>query len=290
MTAVLAAAALLVAALLALELLLRGLGFASFPLFERAGHGRYRMRPDQAGLFRRRAAWRYDANGMRNDRIPADFAETTLLIGDSVVDGGNRIDQSETLATVAARLSGDSYYCVACHGWALANGLAELRALPGWTGARRLVFVLNTGDLDSVADMWNEFSFPSRRPIWLTLWLVRRQLFRRVPLYRKLWATLHASPEPPVGRAADVRARNLADFRQLLTEYDGPIFLVRYAMRGEDARAERYFEQLASLDPRVRILEAAEATGWSDDCYIDHIHPNARGLAVLAPHVCRGLS
>ena len=47
------AAALLVAIPLALELTLRGMGLASFPLFEATPHGSYRTRAFQAGLFRR---------------------------------------------------------------------------------------------------------------------------------------------------------------------------------------------------------------------------------------------
>ena len=39
------------------------------------------MRPNQAGRFRRRLAWRYDANGMRNEQAGPGFADTTLLIG-----------------------------------------------------------------------------------------------------------------------------------------------------------------------------------------------------------------
>lgn len=279
MTAELVAAALLVALALALELSLRLTGFGSFPLFERDEASVYRMRRNQAGYFRHRFAWNYDANGMRNDDTPPSFAETTLLIGDSIVDGGLGVDQSKTLAALARGISGENFYSVACHGWALANILPALEALPGWTTAKRLVFVLNSGDLDTIGGLGSELSFPTRRPIWLTLWIVRRQAFRR----------LHFRPPERAMHNAELRAENLAAFRKLLASYAGPVVIVRYAMRGENARSERYFEDLASLEPRVRLLEAADALGWADDCYADHIHPNARGLEVLAGHLCEGL-
>ena len=290
MTAVLAAAASLVVLALAVELLLRLMGFSSFPLFEPDEASVYRMRPDQRGRFMRRHAWNYDANGMRNDRVRDDFVETTVLVGDSIVDGGLRIDQSETLAAQAARLSDQDFYSVACHGWALANVLAALRALPGWAGAKRLVFVLNTGDFHAVARLENQLSFPTRRPIWLALWIARRQLYRRVRFFRRFGQTKNTDLEQLIEEAETTRASNLAGFQQLLAEYSGPILLMRYPMRGEDARTELYFEQLASLDPRIRILEVAEAADWSADCYADHIHPNARGVTVLARHLCQGLS
>ena len=283
MTALLAAAALLVAVLFGLELVLGRKGFGTLPLFELTAHGVYRMRPEQAGSFVRRYRWRYDANGMRSDRTPPGFAGTTLLLGDSIVDGGFRVDQDQTLAALASRISGEFFYPVACHGWALANALAALGGLPGWSDASRLVFVLNSGDFDVVNRLDNELSFPTRRPVWLTLWLVRRQVYRGIRGYL-------SRKKGPVTPNEERRAANLAEFRELLANYAGSVVLVRYPMRGEDPRSERYFEQLASLDPRVRILEAADAEGWSEDCYADHMHPNARGLEVLARHLCQELS
>ena len=282
------AAALLVAIPLALELTLRGMGLASFPLFEATPHGSYRTRAFQAGLFRRSKAWRYDANGQRNDAVPASFAGTTLLVGDSIVDGGVRVDQSQTLAAVAMRLSGEGFYCVGCHGWSLANSVPALRALPGWTDARRLVFVLNTGDFDDVGFMANELSFPTRRPAWLTLWLVQRQLLRRVEDYVRLPGRDKAYADYVAGR--DWREVTLSRFEELLAEFGGPVYLVRYPKRGEDARGEPFFEQLAALDPRVRLIDAADAQGWSTQCYADRLHPNVRGIEVLADHLCRELN
>jgi len=288
---VLAAAAMLVALPLAVELWLRRMGAGTFPLYERTADGNYRMRSDQTGVFLRRHAWRYDANGMRNDRVPPGLGGTTLLVGDSVVDGGLRIGQAETLGSVAARISGESFYTVACHGWALANSLAALKAVPGWADAERLVFVINSGDLDLVTRMAGELSFPSRRPRWLTLWLARRQAFRQFGgLLHAASAQSSGPAQPAAGGAQALRAANLALFRELLGEYSGPVFVLRYPMRGEAVRAEPFFDELAALDPRVRLLDVADAPDWSDDCYIDHIHPNARGLQVLARRLCEGLN
>jgi hypothetical protein len=277
---VLAAAPITTAA--ALEVALRRSGFGAFPLFETAVPGVYRMRPNQAGQFRGRYEWHYDASGMRNDAAPDSFEQTTLLIGDSIVDGGLGLDQGNTLAAIAARHTGEPFYTVACPGWALANAFSALRALPGWKAAKRLAFVLNTGDFDKVNIPESELSFPTRHPIWLSLWLLRRQVYRRLALYR-------FSRRDSTESSTDRRAINLADFAELLEEYAGTVLLVRYPMRGEDARRERYFEDLAALDPRVRLLNGADAEGWSEECYADHIHPNAHGLEVLARHLCRHL-
>ena len=278
------AAAVLVALPLVLELTLRGIGLGSFPLYEPAARGVYRMRPEQAGQFLRRFEWRYDANGQRNDRIPASFAETTLLVGDSVVDGGVRVAQSDTLAAAATRLSGESFYCVACHGWSLANSLAALEAVPGWNGAKRLVLVLNSGDFDNVGYMANELSFPTRRPLWLTAWWVRRKLFRRFQRHLHLPGKAKAIADYVAGDR-DWSTVAIDRFRALLAEYAGTVYLVRYPMRGEGSMSHPLFDTLAALDPRIRVIDAADATGWSEACYADHMHPNAHGLELLARHL-----
>jgi hypothetical protein len=284
----LAAVAVLIGAAAALDIVLRVLGFGSFPLFETGVRGVYRTRPNQTGRFRRRHAWRYDANGMRHDAAPASFAETTLLAGDSIVDGGLGLDQGQTLAAIAARHGGGRFYPVACPGWALGNILGALTALPGWSAAKRLVFVLNTGDFDSIVTPDSELGFPTRAPLWLTAWLVTRQVVRRLETVRHP-RLKHGIVQPLAELDHEVRESNIARFQELLAEYPGPVVLVRYPMRGEDASSEPYFEQLAALNPRVRILDAAEAEGWSTECYSDHIHPTARGLEVLARHLCRHL-
>jgi hypothetical protein len=275
---------MLVALPLVLELTLRGIGLGSFPLYEPVVHGAYRMRPDQAGQFLRRYDWRYDANGQRNDHIPASFAETTLLVGDSVVDGGVLVDQQETLAAAAMRLSGESHYCIACHGWSLANSLEALMAVPGWSGAKRLVFVLNSGDFDNVGYMANELSFPTRRPVWLTAWWVRRKLFRRFQRHMNLPGKAQAIAAY-VGGDGEWNTVVIDRFRELLAEYPGAVYLVRYPMRDEGHMSHPFFDALATLDPRIRVLDVADATGWSEACYGDHMHPNGHGLDILARHL-----
>lgn len=281
-----AAAALLAAILLVTELTARRLGFGSFPLFEPAEKCIYRMQPGQSGRFMGRYAWRYDANGMRNDEVPADFAETTLLVGDSIVDGGLQVAQDETLAAVLSRLAGERVYAVACSGWGLANIIEAVRTISGWERAKRLIFVLNSDDFDVLQRLNHPFYFPRERPAWLTLWFaLRKASISCPPLEAMLTKTDPRDPAP-----AELRALNLVRFRALLAEYPGPVLIVKYPARGEETRAESYFHQLAATDRRIVIAEADEAADWSAECYADRIHPNARGLAILARHISESLT
>jgi hypothetical protein len=150
------------------------------------------------------------------------------------------------------------------------------------------VYVLISGDFDAMIEMKSEFRMRTRRPRWLTAWIVQQKVYRSYPRYRRFVDARNGVSPRRVDK--DWRSANLAGFRRLLEAFPGPVWLVRYPWRGENARDETYIDELASLAARVRILEGQDAPGWSEACYSDHIHPNAEGLRVLARHICRGLA
>ena len=270
------AAALLAAAgaCLAAEFGLRLMGFHRFPLFAADPECGFRMRGAQAGRFRNRVAWSYDEHGGRAPEGVAGPAGAILIVGDSVVEGGLRIAQDETLAAQVARLCGAPAYPLACHGWALANELAALELLPGWRAARSLVMVINTSDLDQVGKMASPLSFPTRPPRLLLPWLVRRQLLRSGIYPRGKWV-----PGPYPHHA--LREQNLARLRALCTGFAGRVFVAAYPLRGQDLTGEPHFAELAEASG-AELFFVGASEHWTEACYSDHIHPNARGVGALA--------
>lgn len=268
---------LALAVLLLAELAIRLSGVSGFPLFCKDAQG-YRMMPLQQGTFLRRYGWRYDRFGMRDNRDIKSLAGYSLIIGDSVVEGGNRVDQSQTLIAQLRALTDQPVYAAACHGWSLGNELAVLQRLPRWDQARRLIFVLNTGDFDTIETAPTQHSFPTRYPVLFTLWLVKRKLYRDPRFGRLLgW-------RPPQRFNPAVREAVLAEFSRVLASFAGDVLLVRYPQLGEDPVAEPYFGQLiaAAGSHRTTLLDLAGRADWGPDCYLDHIHPNPRGISVLA--------
>src|SRR3974390_1342025 len=120
------------------DLVLRRKGLGQFPLFAFDANCLYRMKPSPRGCFLNRYNWAYDANGMRHDGKLADFADATLLLGDSVVDGGAYLSQAQTMAARGSTACGETVYPIACTGWTLANALNALESIPGWQRAKRL--------------------------------------------------------------------------------------------------------------------------------------------------------
>lgn len=271
------------AAVLLAELAIRLCGVSCFPLFRKDAQG-YRMMPLQQGKFLRKFNWRYDRFGMRDDRELDSLAGYTLIVGDSVVEGGNRVDQDDTLIAQLRGLTDQPLYAAACHGWSLGNELAVLQSLPGWEQARRLVFVLNTGDFDTIETAPTQLSFPTRYPALFSLWLLGRKLYRD-PRFGQLvgW-------RPPQRFNSALREQVLADFAQVLARFEGDVVVLRYPQRGEDPGSEPHYGQLiaAAGSHRTRLLDLAGRADWGDACYLDHIHPNPRGIKVLAQCIAEG--
>ena len=267
----------------AAEAAIRLTGLSGFPLF--AAHpDSYRMKAGQAGIFRRRNAWRYDRFGQRTDHVLDSLAGCAVLIGDSVVDGGNHVDQAETMAAQLAALTGRTVYPVGCHGWSLANELAVLRSLPDWREAERLIFVLNTGDFDAIGSAPSPLSFPTRYPPLFLPWLIARKLYRS-PAFGRL-----IGRKPPIRFVPAVRAAILADFAATMAEYAGPVVLLRFPKIDEDPSLEPFYDELlAAAGPhRSRLIELAGRPDWGSDCYLDFIHPNRRGIGVAALAIAEG--
>ncbi len=235
------------------------------------------MKSGQRGAFRNRYPWAYDGHGMRFDGQLSTLAGATVLLGDSIVEGGLGLRQEETIAARLSAGSGELVYPVACPGWALANALGQFTGMAGWQEAKRLLLIVNTGDFDTVAVSGSEFSFPLRYPRWLALWLVRRHLYRHKPRW---WPG--KGDATPVRVVEAVRAENLARFSRVVTDFRGQIVIVRYPRRSEDPSTEPFFTSLQACDASIKLVDVGEATEWSDKCYIDEIHPNAFGVAWLA--------
>jgi len=272
----LAPAILVALALVTAELWLRGRGFIDVPLFRPDDHGTYRAAPNQSGRFMGRHEWRYDRRGMRFDGEAANLAGATILVGDSVVDGGNRIGQAQTLPALLAAETGETVYPVAARGWALANSLAALAAMPRWEQGRRLILVVNSGDFDTLGSMPDGFMFPRRRPLLALPWLALRQMTRKLA---------PADPHLP-----DLRAQTVAQFGAIAAAFGGPITIVAYPMKGEHASADPRFAELHAAAPHSTLLDLGSDPEWRDDCFADHIHPTEKGLMVLARFIGQNMA
>ena len=82
--------------LIMLEILIRSLGLVDFPLIHADNKIGYIFKPNQHGSFLNHNEWKFNSVSMQNDEefLPSDSLDI-LLIGDSIVSGGNTFKKEE---------------------------------------------------------------------------------------------------------------------------------------------------------------------------------------------------
>ena len=87
----------LIAGFAAIELGLRAAGAVDFPLYEANNEIGYIPKASQQGSFLRTNDWQFNSRHMGADELALGQRRATLLIGDSVVLGGNPLRQQDRL-------------------------------------------------------------------------------------------------------------------------------------------------------------------------------------------------
>jgi lysophospholipase L1-like esterase len=217
-------------------------------------------------------------------RNAIDIEPRVLVMGDSVVNGGNLTDDSElATALLARRINGDVGN-VSAGSWGPGNLLAWYRRF-GTLGAETVIIVVSSHD---AADAMKASPAPTRDP-WLALDDgVGRYLWPRISRALGLNKT---KPEPTIEQLATDTQRATAALTTLLEELKAAgvrVAVVHHAERSEAAPDGGW------LDGHAALAEVAEAAGvpWIEarpiyraagvgSLYRDQIHPNAAGQQAL---------
>ena len=266
-----------------IELAVRRLHLADYPLFRRDPATGYEPRANCSGLMRRRFRWAFNAAGLRMDHDrPAD-AGSVLLVGDSIVEPGAHVDQADTLGARLEVLCGATVHPAGSGGWALGNELAFIAARPQLLEAGTVVWLINSGDLVATNQWDNGISHPLKAP-WL------HSAFLALRFAERLRARIARRLLGPMVERTDGDWR--AGLTALLPRMAGKrVLWVLYPQRDEVASGTR---PLAELHPLLagsgRVVEVIAAAGWTADCYADGIHPNAAGRDRLARIIADALA
>jgi len=283
--------------LIGAELVCRyALGLGTPPLYEAHPQLEYRLVPSQE---LQRFGNRISVNrwGMR----AADFEATkaspdelrVLVMGDSIVNGGSQIDQSE-LSTSLLQVSlhkalgrpvtvGNA----SAGSWGPGNWLAHAR-LFGFLDADVVVLVLGSGDhADNPLFRPLDVDHPTEPPVLALQEAVQRYLPRFLPM---AWRPIPSDqPSPSADPVAD-SARGLADLEAFLrlAQADGRRVIVFHHPDRDELVKGFYlpgFNEERALLQRLRLplieLRMAYASE-GEALYRDGVHHNARGQQVLA--------
>lgn len=258
-----------IALAVAVEGVARISGVTDFPLYENSPALGYIPAPGQQGKFLNVNDWAFNERSMGVSQRFAPTGRTDIvLLGDSIVYGGNPLRQADKVGPALERATGLDVWPVAAGSWGLANQLAYLKANPDVRAAADvLVFVLNRGDFDGASVWASELTHPTQRPTVALLYTAERYAAPRLGL-----ELVDQKPPAPVDWREDWH-RLTAGKR---------VIVVRYPDRGEPA-----FDWPAM--PGAEIIDLAADPAWKPAHYRDDIHTNAAGSRALAEIIARAI-
>ena len=138
----------------------------------------YIAAPSQSGDFLDKNTWVFNERSMGiAAHWDASKRPNLLLIGNSIVVGGNHNDQSTKLGPLLQKEVSErwSVWPIAMGGWTNINETAYLESNPDVTAAANVfVWEYMRGGLSRLAPWGGEYVFPQHRPLCATCYVFRR--------------------------------------------------------------------------------------------------------------------
>ena len=285
--------------LLALALIGEGiarfaLGLGTPPLYVEDAAMEYRPAPNQdVRRFGKRHV--YNEDGMRSPSLETSgYEHLTLVLGDSILNGGTYTDQSGLSTSLASAAAPDRLFGnVSAGSWGPGNIRAWLERY-GTLDADTLIFVLSSHDASDAMTFapLDPVARPTRRPALALIEGIRRTAPRYLPGFLAEPIRYRPIPHSTVANAGDARASPLGSLSIMLEEARGgalPVCLIKSQTMSELAGGpEPGHEQITGVfDARnVPVLDMgpalADSLARGDDPFQDDIHLNATGQAILS--------
>lgn len=271
------------------ELVLRYEGFGSFPVYDLDNDVKYIPSASQHGSFLNSKTWFFNNRHMGNveDWRP-DRHPNVLLIGNSIVLGGNPYKHKEKLGPILEEVLGKPYivWSVAAGGWSELNEMAYIEKNPDvLQNADVVVLEYMTGGLSYHAPWPGYYIFPDNKPLILTSYIFGKYV---IPLILGKQAVNDSGALPPVGETDEVNLRRFTALVSAIAESQ-KLVIFFYPTRAELLRKdEGWAKGIAPIRELcnaygLTCVDLTQEKTWTADSYKDDgIHPTAAANKALA--------
>ena len=261
-------------------------GFIDTPVYDVDARTGYIPAANQSGSFLNTRDYAINADHMGT---PVPFVPgpglDVLLVGDSIVWGGNPYKAQERLAPQLQVATDAQVWPISAGSWSLVNQLNYLEDRPAVVaGSDRIVFILNQADFGAPSSWQNPLTHPRKPPRLALQYYVQKYLLKTQP---------PPTPAELVVPAEEPFAKLAAFLAECECEADFWIYPTKAQLLGTDAgptAAEMRADMItrAGVEPEhVRLVQ--DISGWSADLYKDAIHPTPDGFGVLAQGIAATL-
>lgn len=264
-----------------LEALARWSGATDFPIYQADPVIGYIPSKGQSGSFLNKNEWIFNELHMGGVKFSPGPEVDTLLVGDSIVLGGNPISQEHRLGPQLARRLGAPVWPISAGSWSIINELTYLRMHPEVVEKTdRIVFVFNGGDLIDAASHWRcERHHPRSHP-WSAVWyLLDKNVF-----HFEDCETSRPDMTPPVRSWR----RDFEEFLKSPSLEGKSVYVVLYPDVNEirNESTVKAFDGMMTHKlqgfARLKLIKLDSGRGWAPIFYRDGIHPSANGNVLLA--------
>ncbi len=280
------------------EICIRSIGLIYFPIYDVDSGIGYIPKANQSGVFLRKNRWVFNDRHMPIDAMwNPKLNQNILVIGNSIVMGGNPYNQEDKLVPIMEKLLGDtlSLWPCAAGGWTNVNEIEYLRRNPEVIySAKAFLWEYMQGGLSQLATWQGDYTFPSRTPIWATEYIVGRYVMPH------LYASSSIHELPPSGVVAP---KFVARFDSMLSRLEtqghqmtGIIWLyptesqLKMAMSGIEWLPERQEILKIAAAHQLQVIDLTRFSRWTDKLYRDGVHPTLKGNQILASILTTELS
>lgn len=266
------------------ECTVRLMGLVDFPIYTADAEIGYQLAPSQSGSFLNKNDWFFNEKSMGvQQRFEPKINKDVLLVGDSIVLGGNPLSQEKKLGPRLTQKTGRMFWPVAAGSWSMRNELAYLARNPDVVrGVSNIYFVVNSEDFDQASSWACDLTHPRARPFFALIYLFKKYVVKPVDCGV-------TPPELQVARG-DWR-KELRGFMGSALAKDKSVTFWLYPNQQEavdvgllEARLEVREKEILKLleGHNVRVFSLARDPRWREVDYVDVIHPGARGIEVMA--------
>ena len=266
---------------LILEIGIRAFGFLDFPLYYADNVIGYIPLPTQSGAFLKKNKWSFNSLSMQNDEeFSSALHSDIILIGDSLVAGGNPYLKEDRLGAQLSRALNKQVWSISAGSWGLRNELTYLRIHPEIVEkVDSIIFITNSEDFDEASSWACEYTHPRTYPILGILYLYKKYISR-------FGCDGAITPNNLLVEKGDWK-KDLKD--QFSTDEYKKIKIIFYLFPTKSEFENKNLENLENngrdiLRQTIRpvtIYTLGRDYRWNKKLYKDSIHPTVEGIRIL---------
>ncbi len=269
------------------EVYLRYAGFASYPIYDVDAQIKYIPAANQHGSFLNHNAWFFNDRHMGNiSNWSAEKHPNILLIGNSIVLGGNPFNHQDKLGPLLEKDLGGRYtvWSAAAGGWSNINEMTYLdRNADVVRNADAVILEYMDGGFSAPSNWPGYYVFPDQKPWSLTLYTFRKYVIPRlVHMAASDFGSL-----PPTGTFDEAQ---LQRFKTLVANVAKAhkVLIFMYPLAKDLQNKSAWLDATAPIlelckATMAKCLDIAQEPAWNEKAYgSDGLHPTVNGNKILA--------